>query len=123
MISPSTLPAMTCRLASQRRSSKYWAASAIGNAATSAIFLPAMRTARLCFLRRAPLHPLQVVVSLAPEEFLVFRVAFSRIPNPPHNGQAPLGLLNENRLGTSSGKELPHWAQANFWLKRNSLIG
>jgi hypothetical protein len=31
---------------------------------------------------------------------------------PPHSGQAPYGLLNENIRGETSGKEMPHSAQA-----------
>ena len=36
-----------------------------------------------------------------------------RVPMPPHSGQAPYGLLNENMRGETSGKEMPHSAQAN----------
>src|SRR5438309_484636 len=31
---------------------------------------------------------------------------------PPHSGQAPYGLLNENMRGDTSGKEMPQSAQA-----------
>src|SRR5262245_16112609 len=31
---------------------------------------------------------------------------------PPHSGQAPYGLLNENIRGETSGKEMPQSAQA-----------
>ncbi len=57
------------------------------------------------------------------ERLLIFDPSAPNYPTHAQTGQAPLGLLNENRLGTISGKELPHSAQANFWLKRNSLIG
>src|SRR5918995_532660 len=87
------------------------------------MFLPPIRTARLSLFRRAPLHSLHMTRSLASASAFDFRAACSKLPNPAHTGQAPLGLLNENRLGTISGKEPPHSAQANFWLKRNSLVG
>ncbi len=32
---------------------------------------------------------------------------------PPHSGQAPYGLLNENIRGDTSGKEMPQAAQAS----------
>src|SRR3989442_8827056 len=38
----------------------------------------------------------------------------SREPSPPHSGHAPYGLLNENIRGETSGKEMPHSAQASF---------
>ena len=33
-------------------------------------------------------------------------------PRPSQRGQAPIGLLNENRRGSSSGSEYPHTGQA-----------
>src|SRR4030095_3014707 len=33
---------------------------------------------------------------------------------PPHSGQAPYGLLNENIRGETSGKEMPQSAQASL---------
>src|SRR6185436_21027292 len=36
----------------------------------------------------------------------------SRVPSPPHVGQAPYGLLNENIRGETSGKEIPQRTQA-----------
>src|SRR5215831_15631544 len=38
----------------------------------------------------------------------------SREPIPPHSGQAPYGLLNENMRGDTSGNEMPHSAHASF---------
>ena len=45
----------------------------------------------------------------------------SREPMPPHSGQAPYGLLNENIRGETSGKEMPHSAQASCSEKRCGL--
>src|SRR5699024_120293 len=38
------------------------------------------------------------------------------VPSPSHVGQAPKGLLNENRRGSSSSIEKPHSGQAWFSL-------
>ena len=35
-------------------------------------------------------------------------------PSPPHFGQAPNGLLNENSRGSTSGMVKPETGQANF---------
>ena len=35
-------------------------------------------------------------------------------PSPPHSGQAPNGLLNENSRGSISGMVKPDTGQANF---------
>ena len=35
-------------------------------------------------------------------------------PSPPHFGQAPNGLLNENSRGSISGMVKPETGQANF---------
>jgi hypothetical protein len=39
---------------------------------------------------------------------------FCSTPRPPHAGQAPNGLLNENSLGSISGIVKPETGQANF---------
>src|SRR4029453_1780668 len=42
------------------------------------------------------------------------RVTRCALPlSPPHSGQAPYGLLNENIRGETSGKEMPQSAQAS----------
>ena len=41
-------------------------------------------------------------------------------PRPVHSGQAPNGLLKENRRGCKSGIEIPQSGQAFFWLKNTS---
>src|SRR5262249_941583 len=42
-------------------------------------------------------------------------------PKPWHSGQAPYGLLNENRRGSISGKEKPSFGQVNFAESETSL--
>src|SRR5512139_3670178 len=42
---------------------------------------------------------------------------YIEVPKPLQVGQAPCGLLKENIRGLSSGYEIPHTTQANFWLK------
>ncbi len=45
---------------------------------------------------------------------------FDSAPSPSQCGHAPYGLLNENSLGASSCRLIPHSSHAKFWL--NGII-
>src|SRR5688572_22802892 len=63
--------------------------------------LPPSQTCRASLRRRAPLHSAQG-----------FSLQTDSVPRPWHSGQAPYGLLNENRRGSTSGKEKPSFGHA-----------
>ena len=75
----------------------------MGMAAISAMSWPPMRTARLSFFKREPPHSGHGTLALS-----LIRLPRSAIsPRPLQRGQAPSGLLNENRPGVISGAEAP----------------
>ncbi len=47
----------------------------------------------------------------------------NRFPNPPHAGQAPYGLLNENSVGRGRGNARPQPSQRKCRLKRRPSSG